>query len=107
MSGIARQDNTEILEWVLRTLRELQLVDAESEVDETTGLLGRGIGLDSVEVLRLVAAIENGYGLTLEDDELTADGFRSVGAVVAFVRHKLDRLTRLDGAEDAADDPAT
>ena len=104
MSEIARQDTNEILGWVLRTLRELQLVDAESEIDETTGLLGRGIGIDSVEALRLVAAIEDGYGLTLEDDELTADRFRSVGAVVAFVRHKLNRL---DDVEDAADDPVT
>lgn len=104
MSEIARQGRTEILEWVIRTLRELQLVDAESEVDETTGLLGRGIGLDSVEVLRLVAAIEDGYGLTLEDDELTTDRFRNVGAVVAFVGTK---LTRLDGVEDVADEPVT
>ena len=104
MSAIAGQDNTEILGWVLRTLRDLQLVDAESGIDETTGLLGRGIGLDSVEALRLVTAIEDEYGLTLEDDELTADRFRNVGAVVAFVRYKLDKL---DSVEDASDDAAT
>ncbi len=99
MSGIDRQDRAEILGWVLRTLRNLELVGDESEIDEATGLLGRGIGIDSVEALRLVAAIENEYGLTLEDDELTPDRFRSVGALVAFVRQKLD------GVEDAADDP--
>ena len=39
-------------------------------LDEATGLLGQGIGLDSVEVLQLVSAIEETYAITIDDEDL-------------------------------------
>jgi acyl carrier protein len=79
----------EILEWLRETLRALDLAPADASIDEHTGLLGQGVGLDSVEALQLVTAIEERFGLTLEDDELTADRFRTVGSLIAYVREKL------------------
>ena len=56
---------------------------------ETTGLLGQGIGLDSVEVLQLVSAIEEAWSLTIEDDDLKREHFATLGTVVTFIQDRL------------------
>lgn len=77
------------LEWITATLQELELVANDVDIDAQTGLLGEGIGLDSVEVLQLVSAIEDGFGLTLEDEELLPEHFRSVGALAGFIAARI------------------
>jgi acyl carrier protein len=61
----------------------------DGELGETTGLLGQGIGLDSVEVLQLVSAIEEAWSLTIEDDDLKREHFATLGTVVTFVQDRL------------------
>ena len=82
-------DRRQILKWLRETLRALELAPADAPIDEPTGLLGRGIGLDSVDTLQLVTAIEERYDLTLEDDELAADRFRTVESLITFLQEKL------------------
>jgi acyl carrier protein len=53
-----------------------------------TGLLGKGIGLDSVESLSLATAMEEEFRIVIEDDELTAALFATLGTVIDFVRRK-------------------
>lgn len=62
---------------------------ADGELVEATGLLGQGIGLDSVEVLQLVSAIEETWGLTIEDDDLAREHFATLGTVVSFVQARV------------------
>jgi acyl carrier protein len=50
-----------------------------------TRLLGRGLGLDSLAALRLVAALEEEFGVTIDDDQLTPATFESVGSLVAMI----------------------
>lgn len=57
----------------------------DGAVDESTGLLGQSIGLDSVEVLQLVSAIEEAWSLTIEDEELKREHFATLGTVIAVV----------------------
>ena len=59
------------------------------KLDEEVGLLGRGIGLDSVEVLQLVTAIEKEFDVTIDDDDLAPEQFRSVGNLITFIECKL------------------
>jgi acyl carrier protein len=54
-------------------------------LEDSTGLLGQGIGLDSVEALQLVGRMEEAFGLTIGDDELDAAHFRTVGTFVRFI----------------------
>jgi len=61
------------------------------EIDERTGLLGQGIGLDSVEVLQLVGAIEEDFELTIDDEALVAEHFETIGTLVTFVSGQLPR----------------
>ena len=58
-------------------------------LDETTGLLGQGIGLDSVEVLQLVSAIEEAWSLTIDDEDLKREHFATLGTVVTFIQERL------------------
>lgn len=58
-------------------------------VGSTTPLLGRGIGLDSMEALALAVEIEERYDIAIEDGELTAELFSSLGRVAAFVAQRL------------------
>jgi acyl carrier protein len=60
-------------------------------LDDGTGLLGQGIGLDSVEVLELVGAIEEDFGLTIDDEALDAEHFATIGSMVTFVMGWLSR----------------
>ena len=74
----------------LRTLLAERLgLAADGELVEATGLLGQGIGLDSVEVLQLVSAIEEAWSLTIEDDELKREHFATLGTVVSFIQDRL------------------
>jgi len=56
---------------------------------ESTGLLGQGIGLDSVEALQLVARMEETFGLTIADEDLDAAHFRTVGTFTLFIEQRL------------------
>jgi acyl carrier protein len=50
-----------------------------------TPLLGRGIGLDSMETLTLVAAIEKEFDIEIADDDLTVDLFKSIGSLAEYI----------------------
>ena len=79
----------EIVTWLDEMLRELQLTSATEPVDETTGLLGRGIGLDSMEVLQLVVAAEERFDVTVDESQLRPEYFRTVGAFADFLEGRI------------------
>ena len=60
-----------------------------SAVDSDTPLLGRGIGLDSVETLTLVAGIEEAFDIQIDDAALTAELFKSLGILAEYVLQKV------------------
>jgi acyl carrier protein len=68
----------------------LELGDRVLEFDESTLLLGALPELDSMAVVTLVTAIEDQYGVMVEDDEINAETFETLGNLVAFVDQKLN-----------------
>ncbi len=68
------------------TALELDVIPAEIPDDEA--LFGGGMDLDSVATLEIVAAIEEAFGITVEDDELTAELFDSVEVLAEYVADK-------------------
>jgi len=68
--------------------RNVEAVPVPESMDASTGLLGEGIGLDSVEILKLVCAIEDEFGLTIDESELTAARFKTVGSLAGFIQEK-------------------
>jgi acyl carrier protein len=51
-------------------------------------LYGQGLGLDSVDALRIIAALEEEFDITIDDTALTPSTFEHIGALVSLV-HKL------------------
>jgi len=58
------------------------------EISSTTPLLGRGIGLDSIEALALVAAIEKEFDIEIGDGDLTLDLVKNIGVLAEYVLQK-------------------
>jgi acyl carrier protein len=67
-----------------------------------TPLLGRGVGLDSVETMALVLSIEEEFGISVPDTDMTATLFETLGTLTDYVLHKLS--ARKDGAEKREQD---
>ena len=65
------------------------MTPAGAPFDESTGLLGHGIGLDSIEVLALVSAIESDFDLTIDEGELRVSHFYTIGSLVTFLADRL------------------
>ena len=55
---------------------------------EMTPLLGSVAELDSMAVLSVITGLEEAFGFTAEDDELTGDTFATVGSLVRYVESK-------------------
>lgn len=67
----------------------LQLGERLQSMDESTALLGSIPELDSIAVINIITALEEHFGLTVGDDEISADTFATVGSLVAFVDAKI------------------
>ena len=52
-------------------------------------LLGAIPELDSMAVINLITALEEHYGFSIADDEISADIFETLGSLAALVRRKL------------------
>jgi acyl carrier protein len=66
----------------------LQLGSRIDAYDLETPLLGSIPELDSIAVINLITALEDQFGFTVSDDEISADTFASIGSLVAFVDAK-------------------
>jgi acyl carrier protein len=67
----------------------LNLGDAGRALDAGSPLLGAIPELDSMAVVNLITALEEHFGITVEDDEISADTFATLGSLAAFVAAKL------------------
>ena len=53
-------------------------------------MLGSIPELDSMAVVNVITAMEERFGITVDDDEISADTFATLGSLVGFVKGKLD-----------------
>ena len=92
----ARRDE---LEWartvnieqeVIKTLRSVLSLDAGTHpLDADTALLGSVAELDSMAVVSILTALEERFGIAVDDDEVDGRTFASVGSLTSFVQSKL------------------
>lgn len=78
---IKRQELTNRLKQVL-----IECLSLDREVDEIPDdcmLFGIGLGLDSVDVLEIVVAVENDFKIRIEDDSMQE--IRSVNSIVDLI----------------------
>ncbi len=67
----------------------LQLGDRSKNFNKETVLLGSVPEFDSMAVVSVLTALEEAFGISVEDDEIEASTFETVGSLVAFVESKL------------------
>lgn len=67
----------------------LELQQAPEDLQPGTALFGALPELDSFGVVALVGAIEDRFGITIDDDEFGADLFETLGTLTDFVQTKV------------------
>lgn len=75
---------------VLRILDEvLSLSGRSRSFDQATPLLGAIPELDSMAVVSLITALEDRLGIIVDDDDIDASVFATVGTLVDFVSERV------------------
>lgn len=79
-----------VLEEVKSVLGQvLRLGDRAQQFDERTLLFGSVPEFDSMAVVTVIGSIEDRFGIAVDDDEISAEVFESVGSLAEFVSRKL------------------
>jgi len=69
-------------------IEALQL-SSDSYMDKETPLLGSIPEFDSMAVVTVLTAIEERFGIAVDDDEISAEVFESFGTLCSFVEQKI------------------
>lgn len=67
----------------------LQISDRMDKLGENDILLGGIPEFDSMAVVSLLTVIEENYGIMIDDDEVSADNFETIGSLLEFVNSKV------------------
>ena len=67
----------------------LQLGERARSFSDSTPLLGHVPELDSLAVVNVLTAMEERFGVTVNDDEISAETFETVGSLHSFLLRKL------------------
>lgn len=68
----------------------LQLQDRVAVMDASTPLMGAIPELDSMVVVAVIAGLEERFGISVADDEISAATFATLGTLTEFVEQKLE-----------------
>ncbi len=55
------------------------------QIEDQAPLFGDGLGLDSIDALELVLAVEQTFGVKIEDEASGLQAFKNVEALTAFI----------------------
>ena len=67
----------------------LQLGERADRLTNNSPLLGSIPELDSMAVVTVITAMEDRYGIRVDDDEISADTFATAGSLASFLADKL------------------
>jgi len=78
------------MDGVKRVLQQaLQLGDRIIAFDASTELFGSIPEFDSMAVVTVVAGLEEQFNIEIDDDDITAETFETLGSLTRFVQQKL------------------
>jgi acyl carrier protein len=91
-SSVARTGGSETIGAVAEVLGQSLLLapDVTAELSADTLLFGNLPELDSMAVATVLTALEDRFGILIDDDEVSGELFETVGSLAAFIRGKLD-----------------
>lgn len=67
----------------------LQLGPRTAELNADTALLGNIPEFDSMAVVSVITMLEEQFGIVVEDDDISAETFETLGQLTDFVNSKL------------------
>jgi len=76
----------ELKNLIIKTLR-LDTITPGEILDEAP-LFGEGLGLDSIDALELVVALEKSYDVVIENEDVGKTAFASIEALADFILQK-------------------
>ena len=82
--GMAEDLVLELKKLIVNTLKLEDI--APEDIEDDAPLFGDGLGLDSIDALELVVALEKIYNVFIPDSEVGKKVFRSVNALAEFVK---------------------
>jgi len=78
------------IEDIQQVLRDvLQLGDRADTLTANSPLIGSIPEFDSMAVVTVITMLEERFGIIVDDDEISADTFETLGTVLDFVNAKL------------------
>jgi acyl carrier protein len=69
---------------------KLEEITAEEIIDDAP-LFKEGLGLDSIDALELVVAIENIFNVIIEDEDVGKRAFASVNTLARFIQEEYNQ----------------
>jgi acyl carrier protein len=66
----------------------LGIEDRAASFDASSGLLGSLPELDSMVIVEVVVALEDHFGMQIDEDEITGDAFETFGSLALFVEQQ-------------------
>ena len=86
MRAFFRYGDTALIEDIRNILRDtLQLGDRADQLTSDSALLGAIPEFDSMAVVTVLTMVEEQFGISIADDDVSADDFATVGTLVEFV----------------------
>ena len=82
MSLLATED-------IARVVAEVLQLGQDASLQSETQLLGGLPEFDSMAVVSILTRIEEDYGIIIDDDEISAETFETLGRLTEFVAGKL------------------
>jgi serine O-acetyltransferase len=82
-------EDAAVLSRVLAAVARSVETMAAARIGTDTVLLGEGVGVDSLEILRIVSEIEAEFDLTLDESRLAPARLRTVGTLAAMIEEML------------------
>ncbi len=67
----------------------LSIGERKNFLEEDSSLLGGIPELDSMAVVNVITALEEHFDITVDDDEISAKTFETLGSLTRFVEQKL------------------
>lgn len=75
-----------MLKEIIEILQNCLQIEDCSDWNEQTLLLGAIAEFDSMAVVTVITQLEENFGLYIDDDEISADIFETVGNLTSFVQ---------------------
>jgi len=82
-----------VLEQIINILSDcLGLGSRSSEFTADTQLINSIPEFDSMAVVSVITMIEEQFGIYIEDDDISADTFETIGSLSEFVERKINEI---------------